>query len=73
MQKIMEEGVDMDDPFETWFSILRMVEQLKTLFGQFEDGDTDNEDKNEDDSDDSESSDESEEEVFPWIASRYQR
>ena len=70
---IIQDGIDMDDPFETWFSILRMVEQLKTLFGQFEDGDTDNEDKNEDDSDDSESSDESEEEVFPWIASRYQR
>ena len=78
---IIEDGIDMDDPFESWFSILRMVDQLKTLFGQFEesDGDTDNNadgytDHDEDSTgDDSDSSVESEEEVFPWLASRYQR
>ena len=70
---IIQEGIDMDDPFETWFSILRMVDQLKTLFGQFDDSEGDTDDHSDSTAADSCSSDESEEEVFPWIASRYQR
>ena len=77
MDVIIQEGIDMDDPFESWFSILRMVDQLKTLFGQLDESDQedtdDNTDDTEDDSDstDTGSSDESEEEVFPWLVSRH--